>query len=365
MNQLSPALPLPDNTAPTAMEMSGSGKTTPPPQVILLQNDAGLAVEVLPFGAYIKAIRFYGQNLTLSYPTAAEYLKDSCYLGATVGRYANRIRHGRFLLGQQWVQLDLNANGHCLHGGFGDKGALQQQQWQVLQQAPDLVQLYHFSPDGSCGFPGNLQIWYCIQLVGHQLQCSYRALSDKDTVLSLTNHCYFNLNNDGSSIHNHLLQSSASHYLPVDGQTLPTGDISTVAGTVFDFQQATALAPLLQKNDAALTDTAGFDHCLVWPDEVPAPATDLATTTATPPWRATLFSPQSGIQLQVFSNKTGLQLYSGQFLPAPFTALQGLCLEAQHWPDAPNHSHFPSALLKAGQLYQHQLCYQFSALDIN
>ncbi|MCT6698624.1 aldose epimerase family protein [Rheinheimera sp. 4Y26] len=315
---------------------------------ITLSTEAGLEVDVLPFGAYISAIRCFGQQLTLSYPTPAYYQHDPYYLGATVGRYANRIRQGRFYLDQQLYQLDTNANGHCLHGGAGQSGALHQQHWQLLWHSTDGLQLYLLSPQGSCGFPGEVQLWCTIMLKDSQLYCEYKALSDQDTVLNLTNHCYFNLNSDGGSIDNHLLQSDASHYLPTDADTLPTGDICAVAGTVFDFQQPTALSQRLQQ--PALHNKSGFDHCLVWPK---------AANSSELQWRASLWSPQSGVQLRLFSNKPGLQLYTGQYLATPFLPRQGLCLEPQHWPDAPNQPHFPPALLKAGQWYQHQLCYQF------
>lgn len=319
---------------------------------VTLFTEAGLEVDVLPFGAYISAIRCFGQQLTLSYPTPAQYHSDPYYLGATVGRYANRIRHGRFCLQQQSYQLDNNAKGHCLHGGAGKNGALHQQCWQLLWHTKDTLQLYLLSPDGSCGFPGELQIWCTIKLQHTKLFCEYKALSDKDTVLNLTNHCYFNFNTDGSCIDNHLLHSGASHYLPTDADVLPTGDISPVVGTVFDFQQPTALSERLQQPATELSANSGFDHCLVWPATAAQAGPELT-------WRASLWSPQSGIQLRLFSNKTGLQLYTGQFLATPFLPRQALCLEAQHWPDAPNQPHFPPALLKAGQWYQHQLCYQF------
>lgn len=334
---------------------------------ITLCSSAGLSVEVLPDGAYLAAIRCFGQDLTLSYPQLQQYRQDPCYLGATVGRYANRIRHGRFYLGSKCYQLDTNqittGSGHCLHGGFGANGALHQQPWQVLLQEPHQLQLYLRSAHGSCGFPGDLQIWYHIRLHDTTVYCHYLALSDQDTVLNLTNHCYFNLNPHSASsapasIDNHLLQSSASHYLPVDADTLPTGEICTVAGSLFDFQQPTELAPRLQQAIAG-GYSGGFDHCLVWPQ--PGAKADAPQLQ----WRASLYSPLSGVQLQLFSNKPGLQLYTGQFLTPPFLPRQGICLEAQHWPDAPNQPHFPTALLKAGQLYQHQLCYQFLQQPIN
>lgn len=314
---------------------------------IVLNKSTGLEVELLPFGATIRSIRLFGQELTLNYPQAADYQTDEFYLGATAGRVANRIAKGRFELNGVVYQLDCNNGPNHLHGGVT---GFNRQLWQVLKQQPDSVQLYLHSADGDQGYPGALQVWQQFRIVDQQLELSFLALSNKDTVLNLTNHCYFNLNNDGTSIENHQLQLTATHYLPTDEHAIPTGERRVVAGTAFDFSQAKLVGPALKLQDPQLALANGFDHCFIWQG---AEAADLKRM-------ALLSSEQSGRQLEVFSTQPGLQLYTGNFLAAPFVSRQGICLEAQGWPDAINQLGFPTTQLKAGELYQQQIVYKFS-----
>lgn len=314
---------------------------------IALNKGTGLEVELLPFGATIRSIRLFGQELTLNYPQAADYQTDEFYLGATAGRVANRIAKGRFELNGVAYQLDCNNGPNHLHGGVT---GFNRQHWQVLKQQPDSVQLYLRSADGDQGYPGALQVWQQFRIVDQQLELSFLALSNKDTVLNLTNHCYFNLNNDGTSIENHQLQLTATHYLPTDEHAIPTGERCAVAGSAFDFIVAKLLGPALQQQDQQLALAHGFDHCFIWQG---ADAAELKLM-------ALLSSEQSGRQLEVFSTQPGLQLYTGNFLASPFAPRQGICLEAQGWPDAINQLGFPSTLLKAGELYQQQIVYKFS-----
>ncbi|HJS16648.1 MAG TPA: aldose epimerase family protein [Rheinheimera sp.] len=315
--------------------------------VLSLNAGTGLEVELLPFGATIRSIRLFGQELTLNYPDPADYQTDEFYLGATAGRVANRIAKGRFELNGVAYQLDCNNGPNHLHGGVA---GFNRQLWQVLKQQPDSVQLYLHSADGDQGYPGALQVWQQFRIVDQQLELSFLALSNKDTVLNLTNHCYFNLNNDGTSIENHQLQLTATHYLPTDEHAIPTGDRRAVAGSAFDFIVAKLLGPALQQQDQQLALANGFDHCFIWQG---ADAAELKLM-------ALLSSDQSGRQLEVFSTQPGLQLYTGNFLASPFAPRQGICLEAQGWPDAVNQLGFPGTLLKAGELYQQQIVYKFS-----
>lgn len=316
-------------------------------QQLHLSNEHGLDVEVLPLGATISAIRYQGQLLTLGYPQVADYEHDSFYLGSTVGRYANRIAHGNFQLNGQQLQLSCNNGPHSLHGGAHGFNRVA---WQLLEQTPQQVTLYHCSADGDQGFPGQLQVWLTVQLQHNALHLKFKAQSDRDTLINLTNHCYFNLNSDDSDISNHQVQINATHYLPTDETGIPLGNVQTVADTVFDLRQPQTLAPRLQQHDQQLLQARGFDHCFITPqihDDAPQ-------------WQATVYSPQSGHTLEVLSTQPGIQLYTGNYLAAPFSPRQGLCLEAQNWPDAPNQPHFPSAILAAGQLYQHEIVYRFS-----
>ncbi len=314
---------------------------------IRLTAGTGLEVELLPFGATIRSIRLFGQELTLNYPQATDYQTDEFYLGATAGRVANRIAKGRFELNGVTYQLDCNNGPNHLHGGVA---GFNRREWQVLKQQADSVQLYLHSADGDQGYPGALQVWQQFRIVDQQLELSFLALSNKDTVLNLTNHCYFNLNNDGTSIENHQLQLTATHYLPTDEHAIPTGERRAVAGTSFDFGKTKLVGPALQQQDPQLALANGFDHCFIWQG---AEAAELKRM-------ALLSSEQSGRQLEVFSTQSGLQLYTGNFLAAPFVSRQGICLEAQGWPDAINQLGFPTTQLKAGELYQQQIVYKFS-----
>lgn len=314
---------------------------------ITLSKGTGLEVELLPYGATIRSIRLFGQELTLNYPHAADYQTDPFYLGATAGRVANRIAKGSFELNGQSYQLDCNNGPNHLHGGVT---GFNRRDWQVLRQQPDSVQLYLHSADGDQGYPGAVQVWQQFRIVDQQLELSFLALSNKDTLLNLTNHCYFNLNTDGSSIENHQLQLTATHYLPTDQQAIPTGERRAVAGTAFDFTQAKLVGPALLQQDQQLALANGFDHCFIWQG---AQAAELKAM-------ALLSSAESGRQLEVFSTQPGLQLYTGNFLAAPFAPRQGICLEAQGWPDAINQLGFPTTQLKAGELYQQLIVYKFS-----
>lgn len=315
--------------------------------VIRLDGHKGLEVELLPLGATIRSIRLFGQELTLNYPDVAQYQTDEFYLGATAGRVANRIAKGRFELNGVAYQLDCNNGPNHLHGGVT---GFNRQQWQVLKQQSDSVQLYLRSADGDQGYPGAVQVWQQFRIVDKQLELSFLALSTKDTLLNLTNHCYFNLNSDGSSVENHQLQIAAKHYLPTDASAIPTGERRAVACTAFDFTKAKLVGPALRKQDQQLALANGFDHCFIWQDSDKAELKLMAV----------LSSSQSGRQLEVLSTQPGLQLYTGNFLAEPFAARQGICLEAQGWPDAINQLGFPGTQLKAGELYQQQIVYKFS-----
>jgi aldose 1-epimerase len=315
-------------------------------QPVHLTDGNGLELDLLPFGATISAIRLDGQQVTLGYAAPELFLHDSFYLGASVGRFANRIANGRCRLNGQPLTLNVNNGGHCLHGG---SAGFNRADWQVLQRAKNSAELYYCAADGEQGFPGELEVWQQITLQDAAVSMRFRARADKDTLINLTNHCYFNLNTDGSGIENHQLQLNAAHYLPTDSGSIPTGRLQAVAGSAFDFLKPRTIADALAQGDVQLQLASGFDHCFV---------------TAAQPYnalhrQAQLHSAQSGLTLTVHSTQPGIQLYSGNFLAAPFAPRQGLCLEAQNWPDAPNQSGFPSALLLAGHWYVQEIIYSF------
>ena len=310
---------------------------------VFLTNDSGFVVEVSPFGATIRSLQWHQQELTLTYPKPQDYLANPAYLGATVGRYANRIAQGRFHFQQQEHHLATLGGSHCLHGGDGFSHRL----WQVVSLQANSVELFLHSPDQDQGFPGDVSVWQRIWLDGQSVHIEYRASTQSATILNLTNHCYFNL--DGrADIQAHQLQIFAAQYLPIDATLIPVGQLQTVADTPFDFRKPSTIGDKLLQNDPQLQLAGGFDHCYVF-------AADGQLKKM-----ARLYSPHSGIALTVSSTLPGMQFYSGQGLTAPLSPLQGLCLEAQFWPNSPNQTAFPSTVLSAGQVWSHRIVYDFS-----
>lgn len=314
-----------------------------------LSNADGLVVQVLPFGATIASIHWQGQALTLGYATPELWSQDSACMGATAGRYANRIANASYpnAAGEP-VKLHANQGRHTLHGG---PRGFQFQTWQVLSHSDERVVLYLDSPDGDQGFPGRLQIWQTVQLAHNDVQINYCALSDSDTVVNLTNHCYFNLG-DGQQLRDHELQIFADTVLPVDLDGIPTGMPVPVAAMALDFRQGQRLSTMFERSEQF---PHGLDHCFV-----PSNADERSSLSAsTRPLRRLAALRCAQRQLEVHSTQPGLQAYIGSYLSAPFTPYQGICLEAQNWPDAPNRPEFPSARLDAGALYQQQIVYRF------
>tara|TARA_B110001450_G_scaffold253311_2_gene276527 strand:+ start:114 stop:1091 length:978 start_codon:yes stop_codon:yes gene_type:complete len=315
----------------------------------ILSNGQGLEVKVQALGAVISSICFKGQELTLGYDDLSSYLDDPFYLGATVGRYANRIANGEFFLNGQKYSLSKNQGQHCLHGG--EKG-FNRSVWQVLEHDQKAIKLYLQSPDGCQGFPGNIDFWTTISVCNDQVKISYEASTDKDTILNVTNHCYFNLNPDGSSVKNHDLMLYANHYLPVDKDGVPTGEVNSVNDSCFDFRTTKKISSALNDNSEQITIANGLDHCFAIKNYQP----DKKETQLV----AQLSSPKSKVKLSLYTSLPGVQVYTGNYLSDPFNINQGVCLEAQHWPDAPNRNHFPSATLQMGEVYKQDIIYAFS-----
>jgi len=315
-----------------------------PLQVIQLSNGENLTAEILPFGAIIKSIKFKKQEMTLSVDDPQYYLENPFYLGATVGRYANRIAKGRFSLSGTQYQLEANNGPNSLHGGV--KG-FNKVLWQVTKQTESEVELYYCSPDGEQGFPGELQIWQTISAKNGELTLHFKALTNKETLVNFTNHCYFNL--DGSeSINEHLVQINTDRYLPIDTTSIPLNEAALVCGTCFDFTKPAQVGEALSAVHPQLEAGNGFDHCYIFNDD-----SRLKTM-------ATLTSPHTNVSLTLKSTQPGMQLYTANFVGSPFKARQALCFEAQNWPDAPNRENFPKANLLPGEDYEQVIIYSFS-----
>ena len=303
-----------------------------------IRTQQGLSVNISPIGATVCSIQLHGQELTLAYAQEAQYVTDPYYLGSTVGPYANRIRQAQFPLAGRQVQLTANDGAHCLHGG---SAGLNHRVWQVDDHQVDRLTLSCEVTAGEGGFPGNRKIscHFCVQHT--ELQLQFTATTDANTVLNLTNHCYFNLDADATDVAGHWLQTDLTHALAKDAEGLPTGQWHEVAELWPALQGGQVLSEIFQQFGA-------LDHCFI----VPNYARQLREM-------ATLSAADRSLQLTVLSDLPGLQIYSGDGLGAPFQPRQGICLEAQFWPDAPNQPAFPSTELAAGQTYRQQIIYRF------
>lgn len=322
--------------------------TMPDGQVVKrIQIDGGgLSAVVLTYGALLQDLRLEGHRppLVLGFESLDDYLRHSPYFGATAGRYANRIGHGRFELDGTVCRLDLNQNGeHHLHGGSNGIG---KRVWEVEDHGESHVRLTIRCADGEMGYPGNAHIATTYRLLpGGILSLVHETIADRPTVANLTHHSYFNL--DGSDdILDHRLRMAADHYLPTGEGQIPDGTLRPVHDTRFDFRE-----------ERPIGEPGDFDHnfCL---------AENRRAKTVV----ARLSSHRSGVSMKVATGEPGLQLYCGGKLDIPVPGLEGrkygrnagLCLETQNWPDAPNKKHFPGAVLRPGETLVQETDYIFS-----
>ncbi|CAL9585569.1 Aldose 1-epimerase [Streptomyces sp. enrichment culture] len=304
---------------------------------------AGVRVRVLSYGGIVQSVEVPGRdgrtaNVVLGFAELDGYLENpGPYLGALIGRYANRIAGGRFELDGRTYALAPNNGPNSLHGG--ERG-FDQRVWEVTPVEHGL-RLTRVSPHGEEGFPGRLAVsaTYTLDADG-ALRIGYEAVSDAPTVVNLTNHTYFNLSGAGSGpAGGHQLRIAAARYTPVDEELIPTG-VAEVAGTRFDFRKPRQTG-------------SGYDHNFVLDKGV----------TAAPEEAAELYDPVSGRVLTVATTEPGLQLYTADHLGAPLSPGAGIALETQHFPDSPNRPEFPSTVLRPGDVFRSETVYAFSARD--
>ena len=351
---------------PNDFEANINGKRT---HLYTLSNSKGMEVCLTNFGARIVSImvpdrRGTLRDVVLGYDNIAQYADYQHFgsdFGAAIGRYANRINQGRIVVDGKTVQLPRNNYGHCLHGGFT---GWQYQVYDGQQLNDSTVEMSLVSPDGDNGFPGTVRATVRYTLTAdNAIDIRYEATTDKKTVINMTNHSYFNLNGTPSQhCENQLLYINADRYTPADTTYMPTGQMLKVAGTPMDFRKPTPLSKDINNQRFAMTRNAhGFDHnwCLnTWHNGQPDESTVVAS----------LYSPKTGIMLQVFTNEPGIQVYTGNFLDASFAGKHGyrypkhsaVCMETQHYPDSPNHPEWPSTWLETGKKYSSHCIYKFS-----
>jgi aldose 1-epimerase len=332
--------------------------------IYTLTNANGIEVRTIPYGAIITSIKAPDRNgrsddVVLGFDSPEDYAKKTHpYFGAIVGRYGNRIAKGHFTLDGATFTLATNNGPNHLHGGIKgfDKAVWQAEPFQ--REGGRGVTYSYVSADGEEGYPGAVTARVTYTLTpANELVVDYDATATKATPINLTQHTYFILGGDGSGdILGDLLTIDADRFTPVDATLIPTGELAPVEGTPFDFRQPTAVGARITTDDPQLKNGNGYDHNFV----LNGAAGQLRHA-------ARVEDPKSGRTLDVATTEPGVQFYSGNFLDGTITGKSGhvyrrrngLCLETQHYPDSPNHSNFPSTILRPGERYQSKTVFTF------
>ena len=346
-----------DTTANTVFDGQIDGQDV---KLFQLKNEK-LTVTLTNYGARLVSLTVADKDgkatdVILGYDSAKAYKENfNNYYGAIVGRYGNRIGKASFKLNGETYSLEKNDGGNSLHGGTN---GIYNKVWKIVNSTPTSITLAYTSPDKEAGYPGTvkMEVTYSLQESG-DLMIDYSATTDKETVLNLTNHAYFNLNGAGdASILDHELQIDAKSITEVDATLIPTGKSVPVAGTSFDFTKAVAIGAHIEDENAQLKIGKGYDHNFELDKKDGFQKV------------ASVYAPKTGIEMQVFTTEPGLQFYSGNFMKDsdpkgkngkvyPFRS--AFCLETQHFPDAPNHPTFASTVLKPGDHYSSKTAYRF------
>lgn len=333
-------------------------------ELYILTNRNGVEAAITNYGGSVVSLKVPDRkgnrgDIVLGYESLDGYVNDKAYLGALIGRYGNRIAHGRFSLGGTTYTLARNNDDNQLHGGIkGFNKALWQAKELTTGNGPGL-ELVYLSKDGEEGYPGNLSVKVVYTLTDQdELKIEYSASTDKETVVNLTNHAYFNLAGAGSGdILQHQLMLRGGRFTPVDAKLIPTGELRSVQGTPFDFRNPAVMGTRINDDDPQLTYGRGYDHTWV----LDSGGSD------SPTLAARVVEPQSGRVLEVWTTEPGIQFYTGNFLDGlagkggkVYARRTAFCLETQHFPDSPNHPNFPSTVLRPGQQYHSVTIYKFS-----
>jgi aldose 1-epimerase len=329
-----------------------------------LTNANGMTVNITNYGGIITKLTAPDKNgewadVVLGFDSLQPYLNGHPFFGALVGRYGNRIAKGKFKLNGTEYNLAINNGPNSLHGG--NKG-FDKVIWKATEMKEDStvgLALEYTSKDMEEGYPGNLTVKVVYTLANdNSLKIEYTATTDKETVINLTNHSYFNLSGLKNDILGHEVSILSDSIVPVDTDLIPTGKLRAVEGTPFDFRKPTVIGDGINKTeDEQIKNGGGYDHCWVIK----------RTENGLIPF-ATVKDPESGRFMEVFTTEPAVQFYSGNFLDgslkgknATFSKRFGLCLETEHYPDSPNQPQFPSTALKPGETYRSTTMYKFSA----
>jgi aldose 1-epimerase len=329
-----------------------------------LKNKKGTEMSVINYGGIIVSLKVPDKNgmmedVVLGFDSLSDYLKDDPFFGALIGRYGNRIAKGKFSLDGTVYTLPVNNGENHLHGGPNGFFNVFWNIETLSDSTNPSLKFTYLSKDGEEGYPGNLNVEVIYTLSeNNELQITYKATTDKKTVVNLTQHSYFNLSgNMKRDILDHQLMIAADKFLPVDKTLIPTGELKNVKNTPFDFTSPTTIGARISDNDQQLKYGLGYDHCWVFTDK-----TDSLKMVST------LYEPTNGRYMEVFTTEPAIQFYSGNFLDGKLTGKMGLvykhryglCLETQHFPDSPNKASFPSTVLNPGETYQTTTVYKFS-----
>ncbi len=334
-------------------------------ELYTLTNAHGMQVAITNYGATVVTLKVPGRqgkidDVALGYDSVDGYVAGKAYFGSTVGRYGNRIAHGKFKLNGTVYHLARNNGENSLHGGNIGFNKKVWQAREVPSKQGQSLEFSYVSKDGEEGYPGTLRstVTFTVPQDRDALVIEYRATTDKDTVVNLTNHTYFNLSGQGNGdILKDQLKLNASHFTPVDENLIPTGEIRATKGTPFDFTKPFAIGARIEANDTQLKFGKGYDHNWVLDRSEKSSLIE----------GAEVFDPQSGRVLQVYTTEPGIQFYTGNFLDGErgkdgktYGRRSAFCLETQHYPDSPNKPAFPSTVLKAGREYRSTTEYRFS-----
>jgi len=339
----------------------GQTPANEPVTLYTLKNTQGMEVHIMNYGAIITKIIVPDKNevmedVVLGFDNVADYIKDSPYFGAVVGRYGNRIAAGKFSLDGKNYTLAAQNNGQHLHGGL--KG-FDKKVWKKSAKKDGSITFTYVSKDGEEGFPGNLEIQVTYTLnEDNAISMDYVAKTDQATVLNICNHSYFNLaGNAKRDVLAHKIQLNAPFFIPIDKVLIPTGEIKSVAGGPFDFTSMKQIGQDINAADEQIGYGGGYDHCYAF-DKAPGAFGKIARVE----------EPESGRVMEVFTTEPGVQFYTGNNLDghlkgkygAVYNKRTGFCLETQHYPDSPNKPNFPSTVLRPGETYTSKTVYQFS-----
>ena len=332
--------------------------------IYTLTNSHGVEARIINYGGIVTSLKVPDRNgklddVVLGFDNLDAYLKGRTYLGAIIGRYGNRIAKGRFTLNGVEYKLAVNNGENHLHGGI--KG-FDKVVWHArVLKVPNggALELTYLSKDGEEGYPGNLSVKVIYTLTNaNELKVDYSATTDKDTVVNLTQHSYFNLAGQGNGdILNHRLFINAARFTPTDAGSIPTGELRRVRGTPFDFTRPTAIGARINQDYDQLKLGKGYDHNFV-----------LNGRMGTLRQAARVYEPTTGRMMEVWTTEPGMQFYTGNFLDGTLTGKggkvyqqrYGFCLETQHYPDSPNKPSFPTAVLRKGARYHTTTTFRFS-----